>query len=459
MTMKKTLKYWMLLVTLSIVSCTANDDNPVENNDNPDPAAYATLEEALAANDLFSAIRENPDSSTMKKKENGELDYLSQYGMLFRQAANHNQPDGDTFQQRVYILFRGFDRPTILVTEGYFWMAFGDSEDLGKNLNANMVHVEHRNFGRSFNQDQGKWEYETSAQVSADLHAVYQALKPIFKGKWMSTGTSKNGETSIDYAYYYPNDMDLAVAFCSPFNVSLDDKCYGDYLLNKGNTEEIRDLMKKHIRSALENGEEGLYQVCCELFKQKGKPLPSFTEYVFNIFDTYFNVFQYTFPSQHQTEIEDMTKNAETYAKSIYQTILSNRDEVFYTYFVDCAKEQGFPNPGYDYFADLLEGTSFKAEDVLQFLLKEEDHWLMKQYDNSIRLDMRKNFFMNSTIPLLFYYSQPDPWSAAQPDRLGPNAKKVINPIGTHSSKINDPEYCPAEVKQEVMDFISTYIY
>lgn len=138
MTMKKTLKYWMLLVTLSIVSCTANDDNPVENNDNPDPAAYATLEEALAANDLFSAIRENPDSSTMRKKENGELDYLSQYGMLFRQAVNHNQPDGDTFQQRVYILFRGFDRPTILVTEGYFWMAFGDSEDLGKNLNANM---------------------------------------------------------------------------------------------------------------------------------------------------------------------------------------------------------------------------------------------------------------------------------------------------------------------------------
>ena len=450
--MKKTLKFWMLLVmVLSIVSCS-------DNSDNPSPVVYATLEEALAANDLFSAIRENPDSSTMKKKENGELDYLSQYGMLFRQAVNHNQPDGDTFQQRVYILFRGFDRPTILVTEGYFWMAFGDSEDLGKNLNANMVHVEHRNFGKSFNQDKGKWEYETSAQASADLHAVYQALKPIFKGKWMSTGTSKNGETSIDYAYYYPNDMDLAVAFCSPFNVSLDDKCYGDYLLNKGNTEKIRNLMKKHIRSALENGEEGLYQVCCERFKQKGKPLPSFTEYVFNIFDTYFNVFQYTFPSQHQTEIEDMTKNAETYAKRIYQTILSNRDEVFYTYFVDCAKEQGFPNPGYDYFADLLEGTSFKAEDVLQFLLKEEDHWLMKQYDNSIRLDMRENFFMNSTIPLLFYYSQPDPWSAAQPDRLGPNAKKVINPIGTHSSKINDPAYCPADVKKEVMDFISTYI-
>jgi hypothetical protein len=456
--MERRTKFLMLLAIILFAACTVNNDSPVESNDYPEPPAYDTLEEALAANDLFSAIRENPDSSAMKKKENGELDYLSQYGMLFRQAVNHDQPDGETFQQRVYILFRGFDRPTILVTEGYFWMAFGDGEDLGKNLNANMVHVEHRNFGRSFNQDQGKWEYETSAQVSADLHAVYQALKPILKGKWMSTGTSKNGETSMDYAYYYPNDMDLAAAFCSPFCVSLDDKCFGDYLFNEANTEEIRDLMKKHIRSALENGEEGLYQVCCELFKQRGRTLPSFTEYVYNIFDAFFMVFQSTLPSQHQAGIEEMTQNAEAYAKRIYQTILSNREEAFYTYHVDCAKEQGFTNAGYDYFADLLEGTSFKAEDVWQFLLKEEDQWLVKQYDNSIRLDMRENFFMNSTIPLLFYYSQCDPWSAAQPDKLGPNAKKVINPIGIHSSKINDPAYCPADVKKEVMDFISTYI-
>ena len=58
---------------------------------------------------------------------------------------------------------------------------------------------------------------------------------------------------------------------------------------------------------------------------------------------------------------------------------------------------KSFPNPGYDYFADLLEGTSFKAEDVWKFLLNEEDQWLPKYYDNSLRLDMRENFFMNSS--------------------------------------------------------------
>ena len=174
--MQKTIKLWMLLViALSIASCTDNSDNPVVNT---------TLEEALANTHLFSDIKENPDKGAMEKK--GELDYLSQYSMFIEQPVNHNQPDADKFKQKVSIMFRGFDRPTILVTEGYIWKQFRDAEDIGINLKANMVHVEHRNFGESFNQDRGKWEYETSAQASADLHAVYQALKPIFKGKWMS---------------------------------------------------------------------------------------------------------------------------------------------------------------------------------------------------------------------------------------------------------------------------------
>lgn len=46
--------------------------------------------------------------------------------MSFRQNLNHDVPDGETFGQRVCILFRGFDRPTILVTEGY-WDEFKDT--------------------------------------------------------------------------------------------------------------------------------------------------------------------------------------------------------------------------------------------------------------------------------------------------------------------------------------------
>ena len=449
--MQKTIKLWMLLViALSIVSCSDNSDNPV---------VYTTLEEALASNSLFSDIKENPDVVAMTLKKEGILNYLSQYSMYIQQPVNHNQPDADKFKQKVSILFRGFDCPTIMVTEGYLWSFFGDAEDIGINLNANMVHVEHRNYGESFNQDKGKWEYETSAQASADLHAVYQALKPILKGKWMSIGTSKSGETSMEYAYYYPDDMDLAAAFCSPFIISLDDKRFGEYLFNKVGSDELRYFMKEAIHSAFKNGEEGVYKKVCEEFKKNNKPVPSFTEFVFNTFDTFFSVFQYTFPSKHDEKVTSIIKEEESFVKEVTYTISSNREDETYTYFVDCAKEQGFHNPGYDYFADVLEGTSFKAEDVVPSELHSEDRWLVKYYDNSVRTDMVKNFFVNSTIPLLFYYSQDDPWSAGQPEKIGPNAKIIINPVGIHSSKINDPDYCPANVKQEVMDYIKAYIY
>lgn len=36
--------------------------------------------------------------------------------------------------------------------------------------------------------------------------------------------------------------------------------------------------------------------------------------------------------------------------------------------------------------------------------------------------------------------------------------KLIMNPIGKHNSEINDPALCPPEIKQEVMDYVQTYI-
>ena len=60
---------------------------------------------------------------------------------------------------------------------------------------------------------------------------------------------------------------------------------------------------------------------------------------------------------------------------------------------------------------------------------------------------------------LLTSCSNDDPWSAGIPTNVGPNVKLVINPIGRHSPYLNDPKLCPAETRQEVMNFVSTYIF
>ena len=455
---QKRQRVWILAVILVCGAMTSLTSCISDNIDTP--VVYSPINQVLAETGLFSDIRENPDTMAMEDKAAGLVDYQSQYSMFITQPVNHDQPGGDTFKQKVCILFRGYDRPTIMVTEGYFFDGFYDVEDIGINLNANMVHVEHRNFGESYTNDVGQWKYETAAQVSADLHAVYQALKGVFKGKWMSAGTSKSGETSMDYAYYYPNDMDLATSFCSPFMVSLADKRFGEYVFNEVSTESVREIMKKSIRWALTDGEEGAYKLACDKFKKAGIPVPSFTEYVYNSFDAFFSMFQSTPSAKHQEEIDNMTNDENSLVVAICYNILCNRyPEIYYTTFVDDAKEQGFFDPGYDYYADLLDGTSFKVEDVFPIFLKEEDHRLLKEYDNSLRIDQMENFFANTTMPLLFFYSHDDTWTAARPNKLGPNAKMIINPIGHHSPQINNPETCPPEIRQEVMDFITTYIY
>ena len=436
-----------------VSSCGVSDDNPVVTPE------HATLKEALQGVDRISDIKENPDTAAIRKRTEGLLDYKEQYSMMFRQDLNHDVQGGETFEQRVCILFRGFDRPTILVTEGYYWDEFTDAGDLGINLDANMVHVEHRNYGESCNEDMGHWQYQTIAQASADLHAVYQALKPIFKGKWMSAGTSKSGETSISYAYCYPWDMNLAAAFCSPFVIGNNNERYGEYLFNEAGTAEEREWMKTGIRKALKDGEEGLYKTVCQQMETEGQRVPVYTEYVFNLFDSFFQTFQYTPQNDGRLEkLEEMATHDDVLVEEVGNAIEDNRDEAFYPFLVESAKEIGWQDNGYQYFADLLEGTSFNRDDVLPSILKPEDRWVIPTYDGSTYTDIVNNFFMTSTMPLLLFYVHDDPWSADMPKQVGPNVKLVVNPIGCHSPYLNDPKFCPVETKQEVMNFVSTYM-
>ena len=443
--------FYVLLLISGFVAC-SSDDNAVVNPQSSD------LKAVLQQTGLFYDISADPDTSIIKKK--AELNYKEQYSMFYKQDTNHDDVGGDEFMQRVCILFRGFDRPTVLVTEGYYWKDFGDAKDLALNLNANVVCVEYRNFGLSYNQDQGKWKYQNAAQTSADLHAVYQALKPIFKGRWMSAGTSKNGEASICYAYYYPQDMQLAAAFCSPFATSLSDKRFGPYLMEQVGTEESRSLMKTLIRKALEQGENGYYKDVCQKMKKDGQEEPTFTKYVFNLFDMLFQVYQYTSVDEKRiAEMTDMQNDKEVMVEKLSKCITDNDDKAAYSYWVECAKQQGFQNDGYAYFADLLEGTSFDESQVLTAMLKEEDRWLVDTYDNTLFTDLVENFVMNSPCPLLFFYSHDDPWTAGMPPKLGPNAKLIMNPIGKHNPALNDPTLCPQTIKQEVMDYVQKYIY
>jgi hypothetical protein len=105
-------------------------------------------------------------------------------------------------------------------THGY-GMGRGKNE-VEQMLNANNIGVEYRFFGKSV-PDSLQWEYLTIEQATADLHAVKQLFKQLYKGKWFSTGISKGGQTTLYYKYFYPEDVDVAIPYVAPIDNALED--------------------------------------------------------------------------------------------------------------------------------------------------------------------------------------------------------------------------------------------
>lgn len=160
--------------------------------------------------------------------------FAESYELRFRQPLDHQLPDGPAFHQRVYVSHRGAERPVVLETEGYAAMANRPTELAGI-LKSNQVIVEHRYFGRS-RPDSLRWEYLTLRQSADDLHAVVLALKSLYAGKWVSTGASKGGQTTLVYRSLYPDDVTASVPYVAPVPLAQEDPRVFTFLSTVGDS-------------------------------------------------------------------------------------------------------------------------------------------------------------------------------------------------------------------------------
>ena len=135
--------------------------------------------------------------------------YPEKYLVRITQPIDPKHPEAGTFTQRVVIGHVGFDRPTVLVTEGYggaYALNPKYEEELTKLLNANLVFVEYRYFLES-TPEPCNWDYLTAENSAYDLHNVNQTFKQLYTGKWISTGISKGGQTTMLYQRYVRNGI------------------------------------------------------------------------------------------------------------------------------------------------------------------------------------------------------------------------------------------------------------
>lgn len=202
------------------------------------------------AQSLETRLFELPDVA-FKKVESG--DDRATYEVMVKQYLDHKDPAKGTFYQKVYLSHVGYDRPTVIVTEGYN-RPRNRVYELTKLLEANQVQVEHRYFGNSM-PDSIDYNYLNLEQVTADLHRVNQLFRNLYQGKWVSTGISKGGSTTIIYRYFFPNDVDVSVPYVAPINREYEEQRIYDFL-DKVGTKEVRNQILAFQKRLLKNREE-----------------------------------------------------------------------------------------------------------------------------------------------------------------------------------------------------------
>ena len=171
-------------------------------------------------------------------------EFAEKYVTYFTQPLDHRHPEKGSFRQRVIVAHIGFNRPTVIVTEGYgaaYALRPKYREELSKLLNANMIFVEYRYFLESTPEPKD-WQYLTAESSADDLHAITTAFKNIYPGKWIATGISKGGQTALLYRTFYPDDVDISVPYVAPLCYGVEDGRHEPFLHNVSTAENRKKI-------------------------------------------------------------------------------------------------------------------------------------------------------------------------------------------------------------------------
>ena len=406
--------------------------------------AQTVLEQKISA---ISAIKEIRPLETSEFSEN--------YVTYFIQPLDHRHPEKGSFRQRVIVSHVGFDRPTVIVTEGYgaaYALRSQYREELSKLLNANMIFVEYRYFLESTPEPKD-WQYLTAENSADDLHAITTAFKNIYPGKWIATCISKGGQTTLLYRTFYPDDVDISVPYVAPL-------CYG--------VEDGRHEPFLHKVSTSENRKK-IEDFQLEALKRKATLLPRFEKYcteknysfrapIEEIYD--YSVLEYSFALwQWGTPISSIPATTAS-DDEIFSHLLAISEPGYFTadspnasFFVQAARELGYY--GYDVqpFKQYLSIQS--SEGYLHRLMLPEELKDMP-FDKTLSKKITK-FLKKQDPKMIFIYGQNDPWTAAGVTWLK-NKKNIhvfIQPNGSHLARIST---LPEAEKAKVMELINEWL-
>ncbi|NQW37238.1 MAG: hypothetical protein HQ471_09550 [Flavobacteriales bacterium] len=360
-----------------------------------------------AQNDNLEKLLFNLPDVIFKKIETAQ-GFESAYELKVKQPIDHSDLSKGYFYQKAYLTHSGFDKPTVIITEGYSRNR-NRVYELTQLLNANQIDVEHRFFGESM-PDSLNYNYLNLKQASADLHHIKQLFSTIYLKKWVSTGISKGGSTTVFYRYFYPNDVDVSVPYVAPINNAFEDQRIYKFL----NTTGTDDCRKK-IKS---------FQI--RLLKNRDKILPLLKFYSMGAGAKYtyltlaqafeYTVLEYPFSFWQYGQDCDKIPNNKASIEDIVTYLTSVSDITFFgddliknygSHYYQAAAEMGYYGYQTKEFKNLLKAlptfTNPHATFMPNKMTAKFDGTLLKNVNEWIKADAHKMIYINGAL---------DTWSA-----------------------------------------------
>ncbi|MCY1032447.1 S28 family serine protease [Corallococcus sp. BB11-1] len=333
--------------------------------------------------------------------------------MTLNQPADHAHPECQRFEQRVTLLHTADTSPTVLFTGGYGVSVAPGRSELTQLLGGNQISVEHRFFPPSIPAP-ADWSHLTIRQSADDFHRIAQALKPIYTGKWVSTGGSKGGETVVFFRRYHPDDVDATVAYVAPL-ARRDDERFPAFQAVVGGAAQAacRERLWAFQREVLSRRERML-----DLYRAHAAEQGlQFTRLGFElalehaVIETYFAFWQYDVPSRCTQSIPEPTATDEAlFATLDYEVGLDNFADpgldAYAAYYYQAALELGWPRPYEEHLGALIHHPGTDTGDVysppgIPFVFRPE---AMPDIQDWVSVHGER---------LMFIYGGLDPWTAA----------------------------------------------
>ena len=469
-------------------------------------AGEGSMREALEKLDGVTAVEviEPADPATR---------FQERYLLTFEQPLDWNDPSKGTFPQRVFLELGENAEINVMETQGYCLNDISFAEalqganaftmDLEEEMTSlvtkggNFIVVEHRFFGESrpadmSNTDTKYWEYHTPENAANDLHRVYTALAPLLCERWVSVGTSRGGLITNLYAKYFPEDMDVYIAYVAPCSDGFSSDSMYRFVY-----EEIGDLSYGKEAGAKYRGIVTDFQV--ELIRHKEKLLPSFAGVIEGKGGLYRNVpeeygriydlavlefavqtWQYKSKQMFDTmevvlgmpeDTDEQQAQKLQYLLQIFVSIQEPRDWAYnyiaWPYYVNTATYYGQYLYDFSWLRKALEdagvenGLSVPPEmdkDIPWSIVFTPEQREAFVYDGTFRKELLEDM-KTSKAKHLMIFGGSDPWrSQAVPEEItngNENIRRYINPDYPHDAKIAN---MPEDMKNEVISLLKEWL-